>query len=328
MPEMRIHRKLVGLFASFCLLVPAWSAAQDKPWPEKPIRMLVPFPPGGGADIGARYIAASLEKKLGQPVVVENVPGMGGSISLQKLARSPADGYTIGFAHIGTLAINPIVYPNVGYDPVKAFAPIAQLSEYENVLVVSSKSPYHSVSDLIEAAKKKQGTMTFGSAGNGTSNHVCAALLASMSGVKLNHIPYKGSAAALLGVMAGDIDFMFDTPMTSGDLIRAGKLRALAATGKKRSAMYMNLPTVDETVPKYEFIGWSGIVAPAGTPPRIVSRLSEALERISSSPETQERYRQQGVVPFFRGPKDFSDLIRRDLDKWGDVIKAANVRVD
>lgn len=328
MSTVRHGRRLALVLAVIAMTVSAPGWTQGESWPARPIRMLVPFPPGGAADMMARYLGNGLAKRLNQAVVVENVPGMGGVLSLRRLAHAPADGYTIGLAHVGVLAISPHLYASVGYDPLKDFAPIAQISEYENVLVVNSKSPFRSLGDLLAAARAQPGVVSYGSAGNGSSNHLTAAMLSSMGGMSFNHIPYKGSAAALLGVMAGNVDFMFDVMNTSREPIRAGKLRALAMTGKQRSPEYPDVPTVAETIPGFAFEGWSAIVAPAGTPRDIVQRVSTALQAIIQSPDGSEHLRVQGATPRYGAPEVVDALIRRDLRKFGEVVKQSHVRID
>ncbi|MGO4328126.1 Bug family tripartite tricarboxylate transporter substrate binding protein [Cupriavidus sp. 2TAF22] len=249
--------RAVTLIAAALALGAPPVAAQAQTWPSRPLRLVVPFPAGGPADVLARYVGQKLSQDLHQPLVVENVPGMGGSIGMQKVAHASADGYTLGFATVGALTVNPAIYPNVGYNARRDFTPVAQVGEYENVLVTGANQPYRSLKDLLAAARTRPGQVTYGSAGNGSSNHLSGALLASQSGVKLNHIPYKGSAAALTDVMAGNVDFMFDVPVTSLPQLRSGKVRALATTGAQRSPDFPGVPTVAESVPGYVVMGWA-----------------------------------------------------------------------
>ena len=330
MPVACYSRILGGIAAilGFGLSPGAVVHAQEAGWPSKPITLIAPFAPGGSADLSARFVGNRLAQALGQPVVVENISGMGGAIAMRRLVRAAPDGYTLAYGHIGTLAMTPHIYADVGYDPRKDFTAIAQVGQYENVLVVGAGSPYKSVAELLAAARRQPGRMTYGSAGNGTSNHLAAALLSSMAGVPLTHVPYKGSAPALLGVMTGNVDFMFDVMATSGPLIDTGKLRALATTGPRRSPATRNLPAMAETLPGFEVTGWSAIVAPAGLPAAITQRLTTELEKILASPEGVERFRSLNQAPAYGGPRVVDAQIRQDLDRWGKIIQAAGVKLE
>lgn len=297
-------------------------------WPNRPIKFIVPFPPGGATDGISRHLTAKLQEALGQPVIVENIGGMAGGIGMSRLAHAPADGYTIGLAHVGTHAINPHIYPKLGYDPVKDFTPIARLTEYVNVLVVRTQQPFRSVNDIVQAARTKPGGITFGSAGNGSSNHLSAELLASLAGVRFTHVPYKGSAPAMGDLLGGNIDFMFDLMITSQPHIAAGKLRALATTGRTRLRQAPELPTVAESVPGFEVIGWSAVTAPANLPQPIVARLSMEIAKILRSPETVDRFNGQGFEVAYSTPNQLRQLIANDLVFWGPVVKASGARVD
>ncbi len=322
-----IWKTIRALLAVLCVGGSLQAGVHAQTWPSKAVRLIAPFPPGGPADSLTRYLGAKLALSIGQPVVVENIPGAAGSIAMQRLARAEPDGYTIGFAHIGTLAINPHIYASVGYDPIKDFVPIARTNEYENVLVVGASEPYKSVADLIAAAKASPGTVTFGSAGNGASNHLSGVLLSSMSGAEFSHIPYKGSAPALIDVMGGNVNFMFDIIITSKQHIESGKLRALATTGRSRSPELADVPTVAETIPGYEVIGWGAIAAPAGTPDTIVRRLAKEFETIVNSAESAELFRRQGFTPAFGSPEQLAELISTDLARWEAIVKSSGAQV-
>lgn len=256
-------------------------------------------------------------------MVVENIPGAAGGIAMQRLTRAEPDGYTIAFAHVGSLTINPHIYPTLGYDPLKDFTPIALVNEYENVLVVKPDAPYKTLGELLAAAKAKPESITYGSAGNGASNHLSTELLSSMTGAKFNHIPYKGSAPALIDVMGGTVDFMFDIIITSKPQIEANKLRALATTGRSRSSELPDVPTVSETVPGYEVVGWGAIIGPKGMPQEVVQRVTSELEKIVNSEESAELFKRQGFTQAYGTPAQLTELIKNDLTRWGEIVKSS-----
>jgi tripartite-type tricarboxylate transporter receptor subunit TctC len=311
-----------------CLSTCGVALAQKPAWPTKPITLINPFPAGGPTDDMSRFVANRVSAELGQPIVVSNIAGAGGSIGMQRVARSPNDGYTIGFAHVGTHVMTPLMYSKVGYDPVKDFTPIAQISDYANVLVVNANTPYRKLADLLEAARKNPGTINYASAGNGSSNHLSAEILGKMAGVSFTHIPYKGSAPALVDVLGGTVPFMFDVLSTSLPYVQSGKLRALAVTSKTRSPLLPEVPTVAETIPGYSVEGWTGIVAPAGVPADMVERLTRAIEKTMSTPEGKAYFEKRGNALNYASPANFGQLIKNDLVFWAPVIKASGAQVD
>ncbi len=304
------------------------SPVRAQAWPAKPLRLVVPFPAGGPADVLARYVGQKLGEALRQPVVVDNLPGMGGAIGMQRVAHASPDGYTLGFATVGALSVNPSIYPKVGYDPRRDFTPVAQVGEYENVLVTGASQPYRSLKDLLTAARAKPDQVTYGSAGNGSSNHLSGALLASLSGTQIHHIPYKGSAAAMTDVMAGNVDVMFDVPVTTLPQVRAGKVRALATTGATRSPDFPGVPTVSELVPGYVVVGWAAVVAPAGLPAGVTDRLTGAIRTIVTTPESREHFRSEGFTPAYLPPDRLGERIGTDLVHWAGVVKQAGAGID
>lgn len=311
-----------------CLLVSVSALAQNSDWPSKPITLINPFPAGGATDQFSRFIATRAAPELGQPIVVTNIPGAGGSIGMQRVAQSANDGYTIGFAHIGTHVLTPLIYAKVGYDPVKDFTPIAEISDYANVLVVNADTPYRTLKDLLDAARKNPGVINYGSAGNGSSNHLSGELLAKMGNVKFTHIPYKGSAPALVAVLGGSVPFMFDVLSTSLPLLQSGKLRALAVTSKTRLSVLPDVPTVAETLPGYSVLGWTGIVGPAGMPADVVKRLTRVIEKIVTSAEGKAYFAQHGFNGNYANSEEFGKLIKDDLKYWAPVVEASGARVD
>jgi tripartite-type tricarboxylate transporter receptor subunit TctC len=304
--------------------------APAQAYPAKPIHLIVPSASGSTADIGSRFFAHELSKALGQPVIVLNRPGAGGTIGMAEVARAAPDGYTIGNASQATLVFNQAVYANPGYDSLKDFAPIALLGRASNVMVVHPSNPASSPADIVAAAKSSPGRLTFASGGNGTSHHLAGVLFGRAAGIELVHVPYKSAAPGVWAVMTSEVTMgFFNTPLVIGQ-IRDGKLKALGVTSLERSPLLPNVPTLDEQgIKGFEMSGWGGIVAPAGTPPDIVERLNDELIRISSSPDVKEARASQGFewVPRL-SPAEFSRLIAEELARWLPVVKASGAKAD
>ncbi len=317
-----------ALFAILACMGVTGAAAQA--WPSKPIRLLVPLAAGSTADIVSRAAGAELQAALGQPVVVENKAGAGGTISMAELARSPADGYTISFASQGTLVFNQALYSKPGYDSLKDFAPIALVGGVSNVMIVHPSNPAKTAADVIAQAKVQPGSMNFSSGGNGTSHHLSGVLFGQMTGTSWQHVPYKGAPQGILAVMNGEVHAgWFNTPTVISH-IRAGKLKGLAVTSKVPSPLLPDLPTLDASgVPGYEVNTWFGFVAPAGTPAPVVQRLHAELKRILAEPAFRKKLEDQGfeLAPPLE-PEGFARLIRDDMAKWIPVVKASGAKVD
>ena len=303
-----------------------------QPYPSKPLRWIVPFPPGGPTDTFSRAAAQKLSELLKQPVIVENRAGAGAAIGMEALAKSAPDGYTIGLSTTGSHAINPHLYAKLAYDPIKDFAPITLAISYVNVLVVNPALPIHTGADLVAYAKANPGKVTFGSAGNGSSNHLFGELLKSLTGAPMQHVPYKGSAQALTDVIGGNLTFMFDILNVSGPQIRAGRVRGIAVASAKRTPYFPELPTLSESgIQGFEEAGadlWFGIMAPAGTPKAIVAKLNEALITGLRSPDMRERIRAQSLDLWTSTPEQFAAVLKSDLARWGKVVKASGARID
>lgn len=312
------------------LLLPLAAAAQ--PYPSKPIRWIVPFPPGGPTDTFSRAAAMKLSEIVKQPVVVENRAGAGAAIGMEALAKSAPDGYTIGLSTTGSHAINPHLYAKLAYDPVKDFAPITLAISYVNVLVVNPKLQINTAADLVAYAKANPGKVTFGSAGNGSSNHLFGELLKVLTGTPMQHVPYRGSAPALADVMAGNLTFMFDILNVSGPQIRAGRVRGLAVGSVRRTPYFPELPTLAESgVKGFEEVGsdlWFGIMAPGGTPKPVVAKLNAALIEGLRSADMRQRIRAQSLDIWTSTPEEFAAVLKSDLARWGKVVKASGARVD
>ncbi len=319
--------KLLSRIAA-ALLFALLSSAQAQTYPAKPIRLVVPFPPGGPTDILGRVIGAKLAEAMGQPVVIDNRGGAGGGLGADNVAKSPPDGYTILLGTTGTHTINPNLYSKLPYDPIKDFVAVTLVVKYINILVVNPNVPVKSVAELIALAKQKPGEVTFGSAGNGSSNHLSGEMLATMTGVKMQHVPYKGSGPALNDVIAGQLTFMFDQYSTVAPNVKAGKLRAIGVTIPKRHALLPEVPTVAESVPGFEVSGWYGVFVSAGTPRDIVNRLNSEFSKIMKLPDIHERMATLGWDPVTNTPEQFSAQIKAELATWADVVRKSGARID
>jgi tripartite-type tricarboxylate transporter receptor subunit TctC len=289
------------------------------------VRIIVPSPPGGGTDIVARVLAQHFSRGFTQPFFVENKPGAGNLIGIESAARSPADGYTLLFV-ASTLALNSVLYKKVPYDPVRDFAPITLAATAPNVLIVHPSLPAQSLGEFIALAKRKPGALSYGTPGIGTSPHLSMELLKSMAGIDLQHVPYRGTAAAVTDLIGGQIAATFANALTAKPQIDAGRVRALAISGPRRIEALPNVPPVAEAgVPNYEAMQWYGLLAPAGTPAQIVARLNaEALKALQSD-EMREKLAADGAQPLGSSPAEFAALIRSELDKWTKVARAADI---
>jgi len=298
-------------------------------YPTKAIRAIVPFPAGQGADILMRVVAEYFSAQFGQQVVVDNRPGAGGAIGTAIAANATPDGYTLYMGSSGPLAISPNVYKDVGYNPVKDFAPISNIASVAQVLVTSPSSPVKSVKDLIDQAKARGGDVQFASPGNGTTSHLTMELFAQVAGVKLAHVPYKGSPPAHLDVIAGRIPVMFDSAPGVLGHIKAGKLRAVAVSVPLRISFLADVPTISESGLKgFNTMGWIGLLAPAGTPPHIVEQLSKTVLKMLGTPQAKKRFEDLAFTPIGDSPAAFRSFIRDEVALWGKVVKASGAKVD
>jgi len=298
-------------------------------FPDKPIRLIVPFPAGGAADVMARGMAQRLGSELGQQIIVDNRGGAGGAPAAEAAARSAPDGYTLFFGTMGTQAINPALYPKLRYDPLKDFAPISLTHITPRVLVVGPSVSARSIAELVAQAKAKPGTLTYGSAGNGSSSHLSGALFETLAGVNMVHVPYKGSAPLLVDVLAGRIDMTFDSYTVYEEHIKTGKVRALGVTSKARMGALPQVPTIAESGLKgYDVSNWLGVLAPAGTPKDVVATLHAALGRAMATPALKQQLVALGIEPTFGTPEEFAALIRAELPKWADIVKRSGASAD
>jgi tripartite-type tricarboxylate transporter receptor subunit TctC len=298
------------------------ACAQD--YPARAVRIVVPSPPAGGTDIVARVLAQHFSKAFGQQFFVENKPGAGNLIGIEAVARAQPDGYTL-LMTASTLALNSVLYRKVPYDPVRDFAPVTLAATAPNILIVHPGVAATSVAELIALAKRKPGALSYATPGIGTSPHLCMELLKTMAGIDLQHVPYRGTAAAVTDVMGGQIQVAFATALTAKPQVDAGRVRALAVSGPRRVEALPEVPPVGETVPGYEAMQWYGLVVPAGTPAAIVGRLNaEALVALRAR-ETRDRLAADGAEPLGSTPEEFGAFLRREIDKWSRVARAAGI---
>ena len=304
--------------------------AAAQPWPSKPVRLIVPYAPGGPVDISARLLAAKLQDSLGQPFIPENRPGAGGNIGVDLAAKSPADGYTLVMSAIATLAINPSLYGNLPYDPLKDLRHVALLVQVPNVLVVANDLPAKSVKELIALARERPGKLDFGSGSTGSTGHLAGEMFKMMTGTYMVHIPYKGSAPALADMMAGRIHLMFDNLASALPSIKAEKVRALATTTRKRSSFLPELPTLDESGLKgFDMTTWWGVSATAKTPPAVVDRLSAEILKAMDSKDLKERLRGMGSEPpAIRTPEQFTAFVSSELKIYSELVKRSGAKAD
>ena len=298
-------------------------------YPSKPVKMIIPYPPGGGNDTLGRLFAVKLGERIGQPVVVENRPGAGTLIGTEAAAKSTPDGYTILLSSIATHALSPNLYSKVPYDPIRDFAPITLLGIAPTVLVVTNDLPAKDLAELVAAAKAKPGALAYASGGNGTPPHINGEVFKSVAGVDLLHVTYKGGGPALVDLIAGRVQVMLDTAASAMPHVRGGKLRALAITGPKRSPEYPDLPTFAEAgLPQYDTNAWYSMHAPAGTPPEVVRRLNAELVASLKDADVQARFKQLSTEPVGNTPEEFAAFVRAELDKYARIIKSAGIRLD
>ncbi len=322
---MLMKRRRALLLLALAAALPA-AQAQTGKWPEKPVRMVVPFPAGGSTDIVARVLAARLTEEFGQQFVVDNRGGAGGSIGAEIAARANPDGYTI-IVLASSYATAAALY-KLPYDPVKGIAPISMINTGPLILSVHASMKAANLKEFMELLRAKPGALNFGSPGTGSAPHLAAALFQQMSGTNMVHIPYKGDAPAIADLLAGQIQVMLLSGPALFPQVRAGRLRALAVTTEQRSPALPDLPAISEMIPGYSHNAWNGMWAPAGTPREIIMRLNQALARILRLPEVQERFRADSREPTHTTPEEYGRIIARDIAKWSKVVKAGNIKVD
>src|SRR5262245_26063544 len=316
-------RRLALALATAC--IPLFTLAQT--WPAKPVRMLVPFPPGGGVDYAARIVGKHLSDRLGQPVVIDNRAGANGIIGLEALKNATADGYTLAAASNGPLVINPSIYLKLPYDPERDFVAVGRIVNFPLLLVAHPSLPAKSVPELIALAKAKPGALTYSSPGVGNGSHLAGELFASMANITLVHVPYKGTAPAATALLAGDVSLAFSSIPTVLPHVRAGKLRALAVGDAARVPSLPEYPTIAESgLAGYEAFSWAGVIAPAGTPQEVVKRVNAEVGQILRQKAIVEQLAAEGTIPVPDSPEEFSAYIRSELAKWAAIVRLANIK--
>ena len=320
----RLNRRSLLLAA---LAAPAGTAAFAQGG--KPIRLIVPFTPGGSTDILARALAPRLGAALGQTVVIDNKPGAGGSLGAGEAAKGEADGGVLLMGHIGTLAVNPAIYPRLSYDPLKSFLPVAGVARVPNVLVVPAAAPAKTVQEFFERARARPGAYTYSSGGNGSAAHITFEYLKLRARIYLLHIPYKGTAPSVTDLISGNVDATFTGAPAVLPHVKSGRLRALAVSSAQRIAALPDVPTVAESgYPGWEADQWYGVVAPAGTPLAVLTRLNAEINKALALPEVAQQMAVEGAVPMAGTPQAFGELIRREIPRWAEVVRAGNVKPD
>ena len=330
----RFSRLALATIAQAAIIFIAPAASAQTAWPTKPVKIVVSFAPGGTTDILARAVAPELSKAFGQTFVVENRAGAGGNVGADIVAKSPADGYTLLMGTVGTHAINKSLYSKMPYDPQKDFAPITLVAGVPNVMVMNTETAarlgINTVPDFIKFARANPGKLNMASSGNGTSIHLAGELFKSMTGVFMTHIPYTGSGPAMMGMVSGQVDVMFDNLPSAMPQIKGGKLKAFAVTSSQRSGAMPELPTVEEAgqLKGFEASSWFGLLAPAGTPADVVNRLQQETAKALNSPAMKEKLLAQGAIPSGNTPAEFAKLIEAEIKKWAPVVKASGAKVD
>jgi tripartite-type tricarboxylate transporter receptor subunit TctC len=317
-PLIQLFTLLLCTFAC----IPAWSQA----WPSKPIRMIIAFPPGGPTDLVSRVLAQRLSEQLGQQVIVDNKPGAGGNIAAEMAAKAAPDGYTV-FYNTSAIVIGPALYGKVNYDTLKDFAPVALTASVPLVLVVNPQLPAKSVKEFLEVAKTRSGALNYSSSGTGTITHLASAMLSTQAGVQTQHIPYKGSAPGLVDLVAGQTQFMIDTMNTVLPYVRDNRLRALAVTSSKRSALMPDLPTMAEAgVAGFEAAAWQGIVVPVGTPADIVQKLNAEVNKALQNPDLRGRLAAQGADILGGTSAEYAAYLRAEMPRWAKAVKDSGAK--
>jgi tripartite-type tricarboxylate transporter receptor subunit TctC len=303
-------------------------AGHSQPFPGRPIRIVIGFPPGGGIDVVARMLAPRLSQALGQPVIVDNRPGANGVLATDLVAKSPADGHTVFMGTLGNLAMNPTFYASLPFNMDRDLAPLTQVASVSFMLIAHPSAPYKTVPELVAYAKANPAKVNYSSSGNGSTPHLAGELFNLLAGVKTTHIPYKGSAPMITDLIAGQVQISYDSVATSMQHVSSGKLRAIAGTGPRRMPALPNLPAVSETVPGYEVVNWYGMVVPAGTPREAIARLRNEILQLLNTAEIRDKLLALGTDPVGSTPEEFEAFLKAETIKWARVIKEANIRVE
>jgi tripartite-type tricarboxylate transporter receptor subunit TctC len=323
--EFKTMRNLLIILSFF--LTAQLSLVKAQEFPQKPVKIIVPQTPGGASDALARIVAQRLSEKWQQPVVIENKAGAGGNVGMEFVAVAPADGYTLLMSYVGSHAINASLYKKLPFDPERDFAPVATLATLPFVLVAAPDATFKTVQELVDLAKQK--TLTFGSAGNGSVNHLLGVLFNSAAGIKLEHIPYKGAAPAMQDLMSGQINLVFTSLPSVAGSIKSGTLRPIAVTSAARSTNFPSIPTIAEAGYKdFDVSPWFGLFAPAKTPVTVVRKINRDIEEVLKSKDIIEKFNAQGADPYITQPSEFASILRKDIVKWREVVKVSGAQID
>lgn len=323
---MATRRHILSTGAALAALA-AWPSARSQAWPTKPLRLIVPFIPGSAPDVLARGLSERLASGLGQAVVIENKPGAGGNIGLDAIAKSPADGYTIGLG-TSSLSINPSLYRKVPFDPVEDFTPINNTYAMPHALIVQADSPIRTVADLVRELKANPGKFNYASGGNGSGAHLCAELFKAMAGVDAVHVPYRGAPEIITAVIGASALFGFPTLSTAVPLVKGGRIRCIGVTGPKRNAALPDVPPVGETVQGFEVVSWFGIVAPAKFPADVAARVDAEIQKALADPAFRQKVQADGTEIVGLGHKEFPAYLRQDLQRWKRAVELSGAKVD
>ena len=323
-----MRKLLTACAATLALLCFTLAPALAQTWPQKPIRVIVPFPAGGGTDVVARMVADHLSKLLGQPIFVENRGGANGAVGLAALKQSDPDGYTLGFTSDTPMTVNPWIYKNISYDPLKDFIPVATAVRLPGMLAANPSFPANTIAELIALAKQKPGGVAYGSAGVGNFSHLAMVLFSQATGVQMLHVPYKGTGPLAMGILAGEVQIEFNNVATLLPFVNDKKLKPLAVAEPKRMPEFPDWPAVAETVPGFEMAPWVGMIAPAGTPKPIVDKLTADMLAVLNDPEIVKQFSAQQLTVMALPQQRFTALIRSDTEKWDKVVKAADIKME
>ena len=323
-----MRKRMAACAAMLCLWCCALTPSFAQDWPQKPIRFIVPFPAGGGTDFVARLVADHLSKSLNQTIFVENRGGANGSIGLDALKQADADGYTFGFTSDTPLTVNPWLYKNLSYDPLKDFVPVVSAVRLPGMLAANPSLPANNVAELIALAKQKPGGIAYGSAGIGNFSHLAMVLFSQATGVQMLHVPYKGTGPMAMGILGGEVQVEFNNVATLYPFVKDGKLKPLAVAEPKRMPQFPDWPAVAETVPGFEMAPWVGLIAPAATPKPILDKMTAAMLAVMNDPAVVKQCSDQYLTVMALPRDQFTALIRSDTEKWGKVVKTANIQVE
>ena len=321
-----IHRGVPGALGAVAVLL--CMAAQAQSYPMKPVRIVLPYPPGAGTDLHARALAQKLTDQLGQPVIVDNRGGANGVLAMEHVAKSAPDGYTLVYALPAQYSVNPALYPKLAYDPIRDFEPVMLMVRTPLVLFAHPSVPVKTVNELVQLARARKGSLVLASAGNGSAGHLCLELFRGMTGTQILHVPYKGAGPSMIDLIAGQAQLSFLAWSTAGVFVKPGKLRALGVTSEKRASALPQLPAIAETLPGYDIANWYGLAAPRGTAQAIVARLNSEVTRVLTRVDIRQSFESEAIDVIGSTPEVFGDYLKMELLKWGRLVRSSGLRVE